>query len=337
MFYTLTRLMPTRLLRRLGLALDLLQSYSYDCSRYVRWSSTFHQDDLMRLDQRQLDALITKEYHVVEKGLSLKEPRPGFGLGRIEKLLRYLDVYVARFEASEIVAIALNVLDSYMDFNVQYSVTNEQVGRHITKLRQQIKDWSCATNRGGTFTVSREEILRDGRVDLGNFFASRHSIRQFSSDSVPTEAIEATVALAEHTPSVCNRQSWRVRVYSNPTQKQELLKYQNGNRGFGDQADKVLIVTADLRAFTSIGERHQCWIDGGMFAMSLVYALHSLGIGSCCLNWSVEKQADQGLRTAADIPDYEAVIMMLAIGYLPEQLRVTQSPRKALREVLICD
>ena len=114
-----------------------------------------------------------------------------------------------------------------------------------------------------------------------------------------------------------------------------MLSYQNGNRGFGDKASHVLIVTSDLHHFTSAGERNQCWIDGGMFAMSLVYALHSLGLGTCCLNWSVECDQDRALKNNTLISESEAVIMMIAVGVIPEKLNVAVSPRKPLAEVIV--
>jgi nitroreductase len=113
-----------------------------------------------------------------------------------------------------------------------------------------------------------------------------------------------------------------------------LLSFQNGNRGYGDQAGAVLLITADMRAFTMLGERNQAWIDGGLFAMSLNYALHSLGLGACMLNWSVEKGQDEALRAAFAIPEQEVVIMMMAVGHMPERLRVARSPRRPLKSVL---
>jgi hypothetical protein len=74
-----------------------------------------------------------------------------------------------------------------------------------------------------------------------------------------------------------------------------------------------------------------------MFAMSLIYALHSLGLGTCCLNWSVEQDADLRLRSVAQIAPSENVIMLLAVGHLPDELAVACSPRKDLSDVLrIC-
>jgi hypothetical protein len=114
-----------------------------------------------------------------------------------------------------------------------------------------------------------------------------------------------------------------------------LLSYQNGNRGFGDRASKVLIVASNLEHFASVGERYQGWIDGGMFAMSLFYALHSLGLGTCCLNWCVKHAQDRNLKESAGIAESDLVIMMIVVGHLPEEFKVAQSPRKPIHEVLI--
>ena len=69
--------------------------------------------------------------------------------------------------------------------------------------------------------------------------------------------------------------------------------------------------------------------------MSLVYALHSLGLGSCCLNWCVEKETDQKLRRITGIAESEAVIMMIGVGHLPEKLVVARSMRKSLETILV--
>ncbi len=72
-----------------------------------------------------------------------------------------------------------------------------------------------------------------------------------------------------------------------------------------------------------------------MFSMSLVYGLDALGLGTCCLNWSLKNKQDKQLKMIAGITDYDLVIMIVAVGHLPEKFKVAQSP--ALKEVLITD
>ncbi|MBT9494513.1 MAG: nitroreductase family protein [Paucibacter sp.] len=170
---------------------------------------------------------------------------------------------------------------------------------------------------------------------MSQFFAQRYSVRQFDPAAVVEEQlIEQAVRMAQKTPSVCNRESGTVFAVRDKARMNKLLALQNGNRGFGDQAGLLMIITSRQDTFLSPGERYQAWIDGGLFAMSLIYALHSLGLGSCCLNWSVEPEADLALKAASGIPADHAVIMMLAVGHLPEQFRVASSPRRPLTDVL---
>lgn len=72
-----------------------------------------------------------------------------------------------------------------------------------------------------------------------------------------------------------------------------------------------------------------------MFAMLIIYALHALGIGTCCLNWSTTAAQDRAFRSAVPIPESQVVIMMLALGYLPNQLSVAYSSRKDISDILI--
>ncbi len=159
-------------------------------------------------------------------------------------------------------------------------------------------------------------------------------MRQFSPEPVPAEAVTSAVRLAQRTPSVCNRQAWRVHVYSSPADRERVLRTQDGNAGFGHQAAHVLLVTADARAYVTSGERHQAYVDGGMFAMSLVYALQSEGIASCCLNLCNYFFQDMAVHRACRVPPSELPVMMIAIGYPPSEFQVAASPRLHVDEVL---
>ena len=115
-----------------------------------------------------------------------------------------------------------------------------------------------------------------------------------------------------------------------PQLRQRALSHQNGNRGFGDAVGAVLIVATNLAAYTDFGERNQAWIDGGLFAMTLAYALHAQALGTCFLNWSVTPGTDKAMRKDMGIPDEEAVITLMAVGQLREAFCVAASPREPM-------
>ena len=69
--------------------------------------------------------------------------------------------------------------------------------------------------------------------------------------------------------------------------------------------------------------------------MSVLYALHSLGLGACPLNWNVTAGRDRAMRQRAGIPDNELVVMMMAVGHLPDQFYVPASQRQPADTILI--
>lgn len=309
--------------------LRLARSALYDYRRYVRWSSTVGS---LR-DREKLRAAITIDYHALEKGLALPQPRVGFGSERTENLMRGLTAYRGRYGDDELTAVCYNVLGAYVRWN-------RAQGHEPARVAAFLAAWGApdsfaACDGGGVRPLSRAELRAATQVDFATFVALRRSIRNFSAEPVDPELIARAVRMAQSTPSVCNRQTCRVHVFSEPAQKERVLSFQRGNQGFGHLASHVLIVTSDMRSFTKIGERFQGWIDGGMYSMTLVLALHSLGLGTCTLNWSVTADIDQAMRKAAGIPDNELVIMMIAVGHLPDQLSVAYSARRPLDQVLI--
>jgi nitroreductase len=142
----------------------------------------------------------------------------------------------------------------------------------------------------------------------------------------------AAVDLAMRSPSVCNRQTARIHVFTGED-AQRALSFQSGNRGFGHRIPMVIIVTSDLRYFTGTAERYQGWIDGGMFSMLLLLALHAQGLGAVSLNWSVNNERDRELRNAVAIPEYERVIMLIGCGFPSPDGLVPVSSRRLATDV----
>lgn len=145
--------------------------------------------------------------------------------------------------------------------------------------------------------------------------------------------IAEAVAIAIHSPSVCNRQAWKVHAYFDRAKIDHLLSYQNGNRGFGHRIPCLLIITMDLQCFDGVIERYQPWIDGGMFGMSLLFALHHLRFGAVPLNWSVLPREDKQLRETGEIPKAESIIMLIGTGRPETSAAIPASQRRSINEI----
>jgi nitroreductase len=308
-------------------SLSLLSLSIYDIGTYHAAAGCFRSRH-----RGPMEARLFMLCHAVEKGLSLPEPRPGFGNDLVRTLLMETSAYLTLHGGDSTTRMVLNVLAEYFEFNK----TN---GNDLPDLRCRLDDLAgrhgsaCLHGDGGSIKVTRQAISEGAALDFAAFLNSRHSIRRFASTRVSLDIVASAVRMAQRTPSVCNRQSGCVFLLDDPEKMQRLLALQKGSRGFAHQIDRLLIVTSRMDTFLSAEERHQQWIDGGMFAMTLVYSLHSLGIGSCCLNWEVGPSPDRTTKRALRIPAEHAIVMLIAIGTLPDDILVTQSPRRALETV----
>lgn len=254
----------------------------------------------------QIEARITKTYHSIEKGFSLPDVRRPFG----EKARVQLAALVPAAERLAADAPWLEVARDALD-------------------AQRV--W----NDGG---ADLDVVAPAGDVWRGTvppeFFRSRRSVRNFSTQPVDDAVLREAIELASAAPSVCNRAPWRVRLYRGEDLPR-VLSVQNGNRGFTDNIPVVAVISVELGAFIGVIERFQPWIEGGIFASTLQWALHAQGLQSCMLNLSLLNAHASRLRTLADIPESEVPITMMAIGHAADGHRVARSRRRTVDEILV--
>ncbi len=299
-----------------------LAGFAYDSWRFARyggWSGPYEPE--------RHEFRTAKTYHRIEKGLSFAERRAGAGWAAAEDLVRLLQRRPpSAVPAAMHASVGVKVLHDFRAVAGDPPATS-RVPAFVSAVPPR-------TTRGGALSTSAES-LRDGLLhDPERFFESRHSVRDFSDAPVDATAVERAIAMAIHTPSVCNRQAWHVYRAERRETIDAILARQDGNAGFGHRVPCLLVVTADLRAFDTLGERYQHWIDGGMFAMALVMALHALGLATCCLNWSRGPRDDRALRHTMPLAPHHTVIMMLAVGHPADSLKVCYSARRTPADIL---
>jgi nitroreductase len=304
------RLLPARVRRLLSSwkhREEFRREFRVDRQRYARNCAPNDGQATLQLTGRNLEAQLTKDYHRVEKGLALREPKSPFGA----EVLNRLEMLIPVAEASG-------------------------TGKPFVAYSKTAQTALAAWNEGGTIdpiVSSVRNPVDRGMNDIDAFFQTRSSVRDFSPTLVDDSVLNHAVELAINTPSVCNRQSWHVRFFQDKATVGRALSFQNGNRGFADSIPVLALVTVDSRLFAGVGERNQGWIEGGLFSMSLVWALHGLGVDSCMLNMSLTNDRIDGLREEFNIPNHELVVMMIAVGYGSEGHRVARSPHREVGQV----
>lgn len=308
------RLVPEYALSRMKLLREevgIAREFGADWLAYRRVASHDDAHYIQNTTSMQLETQITKDYHRIEKGLALSAPKRPFGKEVSERLRTLLPIAYANGERGRHIGYAEEALAALEKWNLD-GVVDESIS-----------------------PVYRAEQSHLSREDLSGFFSTRKSVRHFSPELPAKETLEEAIRLASYTPSVCNRQSARIHLYTTPTKVSSVLAHQNGNAAFRDEVPIVAIVTTDRRLFSGKSERNQRWIDGALFAMSFVWALHGLGIASCMLNWSMTNQQTRDMRCAASIPPWEDVIMLIACGKSGEGHRYARSPRRTQKGVAL--
>jgi nitroreductase len=303
-----------------GRIVQAIHGFLYDFLRfylYSAWRANM-QDSIVR------NYNAVKIYHALEKSMSFQQRKRGSGWSAAQLLLLLLKKAKLSNKWGFHDKKAISILSDFI------KVENENPQAKIVEEELRKLELESTHSNESTREHSLENFRQGILENPEKFFWSRHSLREFRCECVPENLIHKAISLASKTPSVCNRQPWHVYYTSEKEVIQDALKYQNGNRGFGDKVPHLLIITSDLRAFMSSAERYQHWIDGGMFAMSMVYAFHSLGIASCCLNWSQFPGTDNAFHKNFEIEPHHAIIMMVAFGWPNQANKVCESARRPI-------
>lgn len=283
------------------------------------------------IDEKQYEAVITRWQHTIEKGLSYLDYRPGFGQKNIEALLVSMENYIEDGYSSDVFFFktALSTLSQYISKNKEYGIENIELEKRVQKLG------GYANNLGGVLKFS--PLSADAVKTLGyrEFVIDRHSIRHFSKEPVKIECVEKAIRLAQYTPSACNRQGWRTIIISDKDMLNKVRSNQNGNTGFGQEFDKMLLITADLRCFNRDRELYQVFIDGGMYAESVLNALHYEHIATVPLSVSLYESQEQNIRKLLHLHEAEVLILLIGIGNYPKICQTARSERKPVEVEII--
>lgn len=267
------------------------------------WSKPCYSED-------RHEARLTMDYHRIEKSLTLPAPRRPFGLAVRKRMLLLLSGRPQLTPEPRYVKYAHDALHSLERWN--------DAGELDGLASRPYRGSSCPLN----FEQARA------------YFSSRHSVRNFDPDQAVTDDnLMQGIELAQNTPSVCNRQAFRVHWYREREQIEAILRIQNGATGFAHTVPALGVVTARRGMFVGPDERNQRWIDGGLFAMTLVWAFHALGLTTCMLNWALPSRSSARLRKIADIPDGEDIVVLIALGHAKDGARVARSEKRRRDEL----
>lgn len=245
---------PTRVAKR---------TLRYDRARFLKYAGALHP----KLRQARI-AQIIMAYHVLEKGLTMPQRHLDFGHAAVLNLISLVDDFVRCFGAEEQqVKHAIGCVKEYFLLHVaeQFDFSKDDAYWSGVKAFCSMYEDIPASHQ---LEMTREMFYEHNEASFPVFAASRHTSRHYQG-VVSVERIRSAVELAMTAPSACNRQYVRVHCVSNHKLRDRIFELQNGNRGFGCDADKLLVVTADMSGIRWAEERNDIYTNAGIFIMNL--------------------------------------------------------------------
>lgn len=163
---------------------------------------------------------------------------------------------------------------------------------------------------------------------LKTLFTRRRAVRWYLPDPVPDKLLQQAISAAALAPSACNRQPYQFVLLNNAQQAEAAAACAMGTVGFAQNLPCLIAVTGDLSAYPAERDRHVIYIDAALASMQLMLALETLGLSSCPINWPDIEAREQKLAAMLNLPYYQRVIMLLAVGYADPTGGIAYSQKK---------
>jgi nitroreductase len=317
-------------MERLKNIIRLNYIFAKEAFYFYRFQKKYNASCSTHRDIKKFQYAISKMVHTIEKGMTLRYVRKGFGQEKVIRIIRELNIYKELYfeDDPSFLDYPLSVIDAYINYQKNNGVNIDEIESLYGKLSGNRR----SKNKAGTITLKKEDILSVCDKNYESLLYSRHSMRYFDDEEVPDSIILKALKFAQRTPSACNRQGWLTHVFRYP-QSIELSRWQGGCRGFEEEIKCAILVTANRKAFFS-HEVFQAYIDGGLYAMNLINAFHSLGLGCIPLSCGFNIEKLRRLK-AFGIPDNEAPIIIIGVGNIPNEVKIAVSERKDINETNI--
>jgi iodotyrosine deiodinase len=202
-----------------------------------------------------------------------------------------------------------------------------------------------------------EKAQLSGAQDFAQALSSRRTVRDYSSQAVPREVIEACIQAAGSAPSGANQQPWRFVAISNAELKHKIrLAAEEEEREFYERRapDEWLNALSHLgtdsnKPFLEIApwliaifyertgpeengqkaKRYYPHESTGIASGMLIAALHQAGLAT--LTHTPSPMAF--LNEILDRPKNEVPYLLLVVGYPAEDCRVPDIERKSLSDI----
>jgi len=305
---------------------------------YVLFSSDYNREIMSTINGHKkfkengageggVNYFLRRSIHRLEKGLSIRPMKSIFALDYIkqtvEAYVRIEKKYLLDSEAIwardvlkvyfEVVGDNPIIADARSEFE-KFNKENELNDIHRAERHVPYRKLEAAQS-----TIGYEEFL--------SLTKARRSVRWYSPEPVDRALIDKAIFAATYSPSACNRQPFEFRVIDDPALLKKVVMLPGGITAFADNIPVMIAIIGKQRAYPYPKDRHLIYIDGSLAAMSFMYALETLGLSSCAINWPDIKQREISAKKILNLKDDERIIMWISLGYASEDGMIPYSSK----------
>lgn len=307
---------------------ELGQLFDYDEQRFRQSYVT----NIATADQTQLAAKLIFSSHSLEKSLSNDNFEIGHGFMVAKMLIEMLQTYKSKkYDQNHLAYI--NTLSVLQAFYNRHEGTEfiEEIENIFGDFLLTIK--GCESKIGGADKILLKDKENNQKKNFKELAEGRYAVRTYADVPVDRNDIVEAIEIAMKTPTVCNRQSLHVHEIYDKEVIEKLLEVQGGI-AYYDTPPALLLITTDDKGYVGINERNQGYIDGGLFAMSVLYALEYKKLAACPLNTMFDIKQEMTMRGMLGVSDSEKFITFISVGYFNKENQVCKSFRYPAEHIL---
>jgi nitroreductase len=270
---------------------------------------------------------LIRNVHRIEKGLLMRPRRDIFGLYFIKETIdNFTSLYKKEYIPDSQFKWAQDVLNEYFIVTGSHPIINKQreIFNNLILKPKRVEKLSIPYKRVPT---EKPNISYEDFYKLTKY---RRSVRWFLDKKVPHELIDKAILAANQSPTACNRQPYEFRVIDSPELLTIIRSIPMGLKGYDHNVPVMIVVIGNLDAYFDERDRHVMYIDASLANMSLILALETLGLSSCCVNWPDIEALEMKMEKALDLEKHQRPIMCMAVGYPDPEGMVAYSEKRNL-------
>lgn len=277
---------------------------------------------------------LVRNTHRIEKGLLMKPRRDVFALDFIgETVSHFLILSKAPQLSSEPqIQWSYEVLKEYFEVTSNHPVIEEQRKQFLSASNTISGNTSGPE---GLIPYERNEKKKPN-ISFEDFLALtryRRSVRWFLDKPVPHDLIDKALMAARQSPSACNRQPFEYRIIDETALLTKVTNLPMGIKGYQHNIPMMIVVVGNLDAYFNERDRHVVYIDASLANMAFMFALETLGLSSCSINWPDIESLERRMEKVLNLKKFQRPIMCMAVGFPDPKGKVAYSEKRAIENL----